>query len=190
MTQVHSPAGQRQATNGVDVPALKETIGAIRQEPALGDFHFRAANRWLGGTRNRTTIHGFYGAGKEDDTRAEPFVFENDEPQVLLGEDRAANPVEYLLHALAGCVTTTMVMHAAARGIEIESVESELEGDIDIRGFLGLSNQVPRGYSNIRVTMRVKSDADPQTLAALAQYSPVFNTVSQPTPVEINIVPQ
>ena len=190
MTQVHSPAGQEQATNGVNVPALRETIGAIQQDPTLGDFHFRATNRWLGGARNRSTIKGFYGAGKEDDTRTEPYVFENDEPQVLLGEDRAANPVEYLLHALAGCATTTMVMHAAARGIEIDSVESEIEGSIDIRGFLGLSNQVPRGYRKIRLTMRVKSDADPQTLAALAKSSPVFNTVSQPTPVEINIVAQ
>lgn len=169
---------------------MKQTISAVRQQPALANFHFRATNRWLGGSRNRSTIRGFYGAGKEDDTRTEPFVLDNDEPQVLLGEDRAANPVEYLLHALAGCVTTTMAMHAAARGITIESVESELEGDIDIQGFLGLSKDVPRGYGNIRVTMRVKSDGDERTLAALAQYSPVFNTITSPTPVELRIVKQ
>ena len=191
MTQVHdAQPAQQQGLNGVDVMALKQTIGAVRQQPALADFHFRATNRWLGGSRNRSTIQGFYGAGKEDDTRTEPFVLDNDEPQVLLGEDRAANPVEYLLHALAGCVTTTMVMHAAARGIPIESVESELEGDIDIQGFLGLSNDVPRGYQKIRVTIRVKSDADEQTLRALAAYSPVFNTITHATPVDVSVVKQ
>lgn len=178
------------AVNGVDVVALKQTVGAVRQDPGLADFHFRATNRWLGGARNRSTIKGFYGGGKEDDTRAEPYVFENDEPRVLMGEDRAANPVEYLLHALAGCVTTTMVMHAAARGIDVESVESELEGDIDIRGFLGLSDDVPRGCQKIRVTMRVKSDADAQTLEALTRYSPVFNTITHATPVEVSVVRQ
>lgn len=191
MTQMHeAQPAQQQSVNGVDVAGLKQTISAVRQQPALANFHFRATNRWLGGSRNRSTIRGFYGAGKEDDTRTEPFVLDNDEPQVLLGADRAANPVEYLLHALAGCVTTTMAMHAAARGITIESVESELEGDIDIQGFLGLSKDVPRGYGNIRVTMRVKSDGDERTLAALAQYSPVFNTITSPTPVELRIVKQ
>jgi uncharacterized OsmC-like protein len=180
----------RQNLNGVDVNALKQTIGAIQQNPPLADFQFRAENRWLGGALNRSTIRNFYGAGKEDQVRTEPYVFECDEPPVLLGQDRAANPVEYLLHALAGCVTTTMVMHAAARGIEVESVESDLEGDIDLQGFLGLSNKVPRGYRKIRVTMRVKSDADADKLKALAQYSPVFNTITNPTEVEVNIVKQ
>ena len=181
-------ATKHQSCNGVDVGALMDTIGAIQNNPALANFQFRAANRWVGGALNRSTIAGFYGAGKEDDTRSRPYVFACDEPRVLLGGDRAANPVEYLLHALAGCLTTTMVMHAASRGIAVESVGSELEGDLDLHGFLGLSNRVPRGYREVRVTMRVKSDADAEKLAALAKYSPVFNTIANPTPVNVSVV--
>lgn len=185
-TTATSPPGHM--LNGVDVTGLKETMRAVQQDPELADFRFRATNRWLGGSRNRSTIQSFYGVRKEDDTRSGPYVFECDEPQVLMGEDRAANPVEYLLHALAGCVTTTTIMHAAARGIRIDEVESELEGEIDIQGFLGLSNEVPRGYQKVRVTLRVKSDADAETLKALAQYSPVFNTITNATPVEISVL--
>jgi uncharacterized OsmC-like protein len=173
--------------NGVPVERLKETIQAIRRDPTLADFEFRASNRWLGGGRNRSTIKDFFGAGQEDPTRSEPFILDNDEPEVLLGKDQAPNPVEYLLHGLAGCVTTTLACHAAARGIAIESISSEIEGDIDIRGFLGLSDQVPRGFKTIRVRMKVKSDAPAEKLADLSRYSPVYNTVVNPVPVEIVI---
>ena len=107
---------QAKIVNGVNVSALGETIHALRKDPPLGRFQFRARNRWVGGTRNRSAIKDFYGAGKEDDTRTEPYVFDADEPPVLLGDDRGANPVEYLLHALAACMTTTMVAKAAAGG--------------------------------------------------------------------------
>ncbi len=173
--------------NGVNVSDLMATIGAIQQDPDLAHFEFRTKNRWLGGTHNRSTIQSFYGAGEEDATRTEPYVFDNDEPPVLAGRDQGANPVEYLLHALAGCVTTTMVAHAASRGLEIESVESALDGDIDVRGFLGLSGQVPKGYQQIRVKFRVKTDADVEKLKEFAAMSPVFNTVVNPTPVTIEI---
>lgn len=179
------PAQQKTMINGVDVVRLKETIQAVRNTPDLAQFLFRCANAWLDAGRNRSTIKTFYGAGQEDTARPEPYVLESDEPKVLLGEDRAPNPVEFLLHALAGCLTTTMVFHAASRGIEIESVESSLEGDIDIQGFLGLSNEVPRGYRAIRVKLRVKSDASADKLAELSKFSPVYNTISQPTPVEV-----
>ncbi|MHC4415263.1 MAG: OsmC family protein [Planctomycetota bacterium] len=173
--------------NGVDVNRLLDTIDQIKKEPGLASFKFRAKNQWLGSTRNRSTIKEFYGAGQEDQTRTEPYVFDADEPPILLGEDKGANPVEYVLHALAACLTTTMVCHAASRGIEIESVESQLEGDIDVRGFLGLSDSVRKGYENIRVTFRVKSDAGPEKLAELAKFSPVFDTISNPVNVSVNI---
>lgn len=178
---------EQTTVNGVPVDQLKETLQAIRKDPGLGSFQFRAKNQWLCGGRNRSTVKDFHGAGREDTTRGEPFVLDNDEPPVLLGEDRAPNPVEYILHGLAGCLTTTMVCHAAARGIEIQSVESSLEGDIDVRGFLGLSDEVPRGYQAIRVIMRVKSDASAAKLAELSKFSPVYNTLVNPVPVEVVI---
>jgi uncharacterized OsmC-like protein len=129
----------------------------------------------------------FAGAGKEDDTRSEPFVLDGAEPTVLLGEDSAANPAELVLHALAACLTTAMVYHAAARGIAIEAVDSTLEGDLDLRGFLGLSADVRKGYQRIRVRMRVKSPASSEQLTALSKFSPVYGIVSGSLPVDVVI---
>lgn len=172
-------------TNGVDVTALGDTIKAVSADPGLATFRFRAENAWIDGGHNRSTIRGFYGCRMEDTSRSEPFMLDADEPAVLLGRDAGANPVEYVLHALAGCLTTTMVYHAAARGIVIEAVDSTLEGDLDLRGFLGLSNKVRKGFETIRVRMRVRSDADPAKLRDLAQFSPVFDIVSNSLPVEV-----
>jgi uncharacterized OsmC-like protein len=177
----------RKRLNGVQVDELVKTIEAIKMNPDLAKFQFRASNRWVDGGHNRSTIKDFYGAGREDTSRAKPFVFDADEPAVLLGEDHGANPVEYVLHALAACLTTSMVYHAAARGIRIEELESRLEGEIDILGFLGLSPTVRKGYQGIRVTMRVRSDAPAEQLAALCKFSPVYDTVSNPVPVTVNI---
>jgi uncharacterized OsmC-like protein len=171
--------------NGVDVTALGDTITQIKATPELASFQFRARNSWLGGGRNRSTISGFYGAGREDTQRDAAFVLDADEPAVLLGEDQAANPVEFVLHALAACMTTTMVYHAAARGIAIEAVDSRLEGDLDLRGFLGLSPTTRKGYHQVRVRMRVKSDAPAATLKELTQFSPVHEMVSRALPVEV-----
>jgi uncharacterized OsmC-like protein len=173
--------------NGVDVTALGDTLAAVVQQPALADFQFRTANRWLGGSRNRSAIKGFFGAGREDTTRTATFVYDSDEPLVLMGEDKAPNPVEYLLHALAGCMTTTMVYHAAMRGIEIAALESEIVGDIDIRGFAGLSSSVPKGYREIRVTFRARTAAEPAVLESLARMSPVFNSVAGSVPVLLRV---
>lgn len=176
--------------NGVPVDALMKTIEAVTADASLGESHFRARNRWVNGSLNRSTIQGFYVAGREDTSRAQPFVFDNDEPPVLLGENRGANPVEFLLHALAGCVTTTFVYYAAAQGIEIEELESELEGDIDLRGLLGIA-PVPPGFQNIRIRMTVRSNAPAQALRDLAvlaqQRSPVFNTVARPVAVSLTL---
>ena len=174
-------------TNGVDVDALFETIGAVKNEPAIAEFEFRASNRWLGGDHNRSRIAGFRGACEEQVHANGPFELDNAEPPVLLGKGAAANPVEYILHALAGCLTTTMVYHAAARGIEIKDVSSELTGDLNLMGFLGMDDTVRKGFQKVQVSMKVRSEADSETLASLAQYSPVYDIVSKSLPVEIKV---
>lgn len=173
--------------NGVNVDQLEASIQAIQGEPGLAAFQFRAINTWINGGHNRTTIKEFYGVGKEDTDRTKPFVFDADEPPVLLGEDHGANPVEFVLHALAACLTTSMVYHAAAQGIKIDSVESRLEGDLDLRGALDLSEDIRPGYQNLRVHFTVKSDAPAEQLRELTKYSPVFDIVSNPVPVDISI---
>jgi len=173
--------------NGVNVEQLGANITAIQGDTGLAKFQFRATNSWINGGHNRTTIKEFYGVGQEDTTRTEPFVLDADEPPVLLGEDHGANPVEFVLHALASCLTTSMVYHAAARGIKIESIESRLEGDLDLRGFLGLSKDVRPGYKNLRVQFTVKSDAPAETLQELTKHSPVFDIVTNPVPVAISV---
>lgn len=186
MSQVQN----RTPVNGVDVQKLMDTIGVLRKKPDLAKFQFRVRNKWMGADHNRSTIQDFYGAGEEQNTRSEPYVFDCGEPPVLCGNESGANPVEYLLHGLAGCVTTTTAFHAAARGIEIQSIESEIAGDIDVQGFLGLRDDVPRGYQKIRIKMKIKSDADAEKLQELAGFSPVYNTVTHATPVEIVIEKQ
>ena len=181
---------QLRTTNGVAVDALAETIDAVRATPSLGEAHFRLRNRWVDGALNRSTIQGFYAAGNEDTSRVQPFVYDNDEPPVLLGENRGANPVEYLLHGLAGCVTTTFVYYAAANGVKIDALESTLEGDIDLRGLLGVSPVTP-GFQNIRVELKVTSDAPAEKLHELVllaqRRSPVFNSVARPVPVSVSL---
>ncbi len=173
--------------NGVDVGAVESTVNAINEQPDLGKSKFRAHNKWISGGHNRSTINGFYSAGQEH-FRSTPFVLDADEPPVLAGEDRGANPVEHLLNALAACMTTTMVYHAAIRGIRVDEVESNLEGDIDLRGFLGLTDEVRRGYEEIRVNFRVKTDAENvERLKAFSRLSPVYDTVSGGTRVKVQI---
>lgn len=186
MTSANLAPQQPIVRNGVDVTALFETIDAVKGNPDIAQFQFRARNRWMGGDHNRSTIDGFYGACQEM-RHGEPFELDNGEPAVLLGADRHPNPVEYVLHALVGCLTTTMVYHAAARGIGIERVDSRLEGDLDLRGFLGLSDKVRKGFHTVRVHMRVKSSATAAQLRELAQFSPVFDIVSNSLPVEVEI---
>jgi uncharacterized OsmC-like protein len=170
--------------NGLNLQQMTETVSALSADPALAQFRFRASNRWINGGANRSTIKGFYGAGTEDTSRTNPFVFTNGEPPVLLGNNEGANPVEFLLHALAGCVTTTTVLHATARGITIESIATELEGDIDLQGLLDLDPDVYAGYRNIRIRMDIKADCSDQELddllAFAREHSPVCNTVCRP----------
>lgn len=175
--------------NGVNVTAMMETIEAVKQNPAIGAFNFRATNQWLGGDTNRTTIKDFTGALQEHRVdNSKPFVVENGEHPILLGQDKAPNPVEWLLHALIGCMTTTVAYHAAAVGIEIRAINSMIDGDLDLRGFLGLSDKVRKGYSEIRVKMRVATSASRETIADLVRMSPVFDVVSKSVPVKVDIV--
>ena len=176
-------------TNGLDMANLVGTVEAMKQNPSLGRFEFRAANRWIDGGENRSTIKGFYGAGSEDESRTEAFEFTNGEPPVLLGANEGANPVEFLLHALAGCVTTTTVLHAAARGIQIEQLSTELVGTIDVQGLLALDDAVPVGYEQIQIKMDIKADCSDEELddlLAFAQnHSPVCSTICRPVPVTV-----
>ena len=179
-------------TNGLDMEALVGTVEAVRQDPSLGNFEFRASNQWINGGENRSRIKEFYGAGSEDESRTEAFEFTNGEPPVLLGNNEGANPVEFLLHALAGCVTTTTVLHAAARGIQIESLSTELVGKIDVQGLLALDDSVPVGYEQIQIKMDIKancSDEELDELLAFAKdHSPVCNTICRPVPVTVQRV--
>jgi uncharacterized OsmC-like protein len=177
--------------NGVNVDQLVATVNAIKQNPDLARFQFRARNEWLEGGHSRTFIQGFYGAGQEDTSRTKPFVLEGDEPPVLLGENADANAVEAVLHALASCLAVGFVYNAAAQGIKIDSLEFELEGDLDLHAFLGLSDQVRPGYENIRLSYRVKSDAPREKIVALCEYvqktSPVLDIIRNPVPVSISL---
>jgi uncharacterized OsmC-like protein len=178
--------------NGLDAAKLVETAEALKANPALAQFEFRARNRWISGGENQSTIRDFFGAGAEDRSRSQPFVFTNGEPPVLLGANEGANPVEFLLHALAGCVTTTTVLHAAARGIEIESLSTKLTGDIDLQGLLGLADVAP-GYRQIRIEMDIKAanatDEQLDELVRFAQgHSPVCDTVCRPVSLTVERV--
>jgi uncharacterized OsmC-like protein len=176
--------------NGVNVEQLFSTIDQVKANPKIAQFKFRAKNTWVDGTHNQATIKDFFGALKEDDTR-DPLIFELDEPPVLCGKNLGANPVEYLLVALSGCLTTSLVAHAAAKGIEVKKVESRYEGDLDLQGFLGLSDEVPVGYQNIRVYFHIEADlseTEKEELIRMAKkYSPVFNTITKSAPVTVEL---
>ncbi|MGE3858911.1 MAG: OsmC family protein [Nitrososphaeraceae archaeon] len=181
---------QQQIVNGVNVSKLFGTVEAIKEKSEIAKFNFKANGKWINGGHNRTTINEFYGAC-QNFQRKEPFVFEKDEPPVLLGEDHGANPVEYVLAALDGCLTTSLIYHAAAKGIKIDEVETSFSGDLNLHGFLGLDENIRNGYEKIKVEFKIKSDAPKEKLQELVQLaqnrSPVFDIVSHPTPVEVSL---
>jgi uncharacterized OsmC-like protein len=191
MTQA---AQEPRIRNGINVDAIYATLDAIKEQPTLGRFQFRAHNRWMGGAHNRSSIREFYGAGQEDLSRATPFVVDAGEPPLLLGANEGPNPAEYLLHALAACLTTTLVYVAAARGVQLDEVESTLEGDMDVRGALGVSDDVPNRFEQIRVAFKIKSDAPSEKLQEIVERaqsrSAVFDTVTNPVPVMVSFVKQ
>lgn len=178
--------------NGLNLEQMVQTVDAIKITPSLGQFEFRARNQWINGGQNQSTIKDFYGAGTEDESRTEAFVFTNGEPPILLGNNEGANPVEFLLHALAGCVTTTTVLHATARGIKIHKLSTELVGNIDVQGLLALDESVPVGYESIRINMLIEADCSDEEIESLISFakdhSPVCNTICKPVPVSVERV--
>lgn len=175
--------------NGVNVDQLVETVTAIQQNPSLASFQFRAHNEWIHGGHSRTSIQGFYGAGLEDTSRSRPFILEGDEPPLLLGGNAGPNAVEAVLHALASCLAVGFIYNAAAQGITVESMSIDLEGDLDLRAFLGLSEEVRPGYGDMRISYRVKSDASREKIEELCAYvqktSPVLDIIRNPVPVTV-----
>lgn len=174
-------------TNGVDVGQLMNVIGEIEADSSYAKFQWRASNRWIGSGRSRSRIKEFYAGNAEDRTRKEAFKLEADEPEIAAGNNTAPNSMEFVLHALATCLTGTLAYHAAVRGIEIDAIDSWYTGDMDVRGLFGLSEDVRKGFSKVKVNMRVKSDASVEELTELALYSPVFEMVSRSTPTEFSL---
>src|SRR5215510_6344414 len=174
--------------NGVDREKLFGTVDLIKGAPGLAKFRFKIQNDWQDGGHNRSTVREFPGAGT-DFEHAVKFELDADEPAILLGEDQGPSAGEYLLHALASCVTTAIVYHAAARGIAIEEVESSIEGDVDLRGFLGIDPKVRNGFQEIRMNFRIKADVPDDQLQELCaigqQYSPILDSISHGVPVKI-----
>jgi uncharacterized OsmC-like protein len=175
--------------NGVDTAVLFGTLDAVKAEPTLAKFQFRARNRWIGGAHNRTTIRDFYAANQEDVSREQAFTIDAGEPAILIGTDTGPNPAEALLHALAACLTTSLVYVAAARGVRLTHVESTLEGDMDVQGALGLSDDYRNGFEEIRVSFRIAGDAPEEKLRELVaraqQRSAVFDMVTNGVPVTV-----
>lgn len=176
--------------NGVDVPQLTQIIDNLTKNPDQALFHFCAKNNWINGSENQTTIREFYGGGTKY-VRSKPFVYTKDEPQIFLGNDRGANPVEYALTALAGCITTTLVYYASAMNVNINKVESILEGDIDLRGLLNIDENVKSGYKSIDIKFKIDSDASPEVLQKLIdiarKHSPVASTIANATPINLSL---
>lgn len=181
---------ERRPLNGVDVPTLFATLDAVKGAPEAARFQFRAVNRWVRGTHSRTTIHRFFGVGQEQQHRQE-HVLDGDHPEVLVGSDEGPSPVEIVLHGLAACLTAGIGNIASARGIELTSVESHVEGDIDLRGLLGLADDVRNGFERIRVSFRITGDATDEQLRGVVEQSrarsAVFDLLTDGVPIEIEV---
>ena len=192
VTTIETPARKTPPAprNGVDTPKLFATIGAVASQPALAQFRFRAQSHWVGGTQSRTTIAGFYGVGAEMQHEA-PFQASADHPKILCGEDNGPAPVEWVLHALAACLTAGIANISAARGVTLHSVECSVEGDIDLQGILGLSDKVRNGFQAIRVNYIVKGDAPEEKLRQIVDQararSAVFDILTGHVPVTIEV---
>jgi uncharacterized OsmC-like protein len=187
MTTSNAIEQAKNMTNGVDVDQVMNVIGAIEADSSFAKFQFRATNRWVEGGRSRSRIKEFFAGNAEDTTREQAFTLDADEPSIAAGQDSAPNSIEYVLHALASCLTGTLVYHAAVRGIEIEAVESSYTADMDVRGLFGLADDVRKAPNKVTVHMRVKSEASAEELTELAMYSPVYDMLSQSLPVEFTL---
>jgi uncharacterized OsmC-like protein len=176
--------------NGVDTPTLFATLDAVKAQPELAKFQFRVSNRWVKGTRSRSRMEAFTGAGGEHAHKG-VYEFDADHPAVLVGNDDGAVPVEFLLHGLAACITAGIANVAAARGVTLTEVTSRIEGDIDLLGLLGLSKDVRNGYQRIRATFDIKGDAPPEKLREIVEQSrarsAVFDVLTNGVPVDVTV---
>lgn len=176
--------------HGVDTPVLLATINAVGGQPELAKFQFRAKNQWIKGTHSRTTMSDFSGAGGEHRHVAETTA-DGDHPAVLVGADQAPTPVEWVLHALATCLTAGIANIAAARGVTLKRVESTVTGDIDLRGILGLPGDVRNGYERIQVSFEIEGDAPPEKLRQIVEQSrdrsAVYDVITNGVSVDLNI---
>jgi uncharacterized OsmC-like protein len=181
---------ERLPLNGVDTPTLFATLDAVRNQPELASFQFRATNRWQHGTHSRSRLESFRGAGGEQ-KHVREFTFDADHPEVLTGRDQGPTPVEFLLHAIGACITAGIANIAAARGVRLSEVESTVEGDIDLRGILGISKEVRNGYQQLRVNLTIKGDASPEKLAEIVEQSrarsAVYDVLTNGIPVAITV---
>ncbi len=179
-----------QPKNGVDTPTLFATINAVREMPELAKFTWRASNRWLAGTHSRSRSETFTGAGG-DHAHAMSFQFDGDHPAVLVGKDNGPTPVEFLLYGLAACLTAGIANVAAARGVTLTSVESTIEGAMDLRGILGLSDEVRNGYESIRIRFRIAGDAPAEKLRSIVEQSrsrsAVLDVLTNGTAVDVEV---
>ncbi len=178
--------------NGINVDQAYGTIDAIKAQPELARFQFRATNSWIGGTHNRSTIKGLYAACQEDETRKQAFVVDAGEPEILLGHDEGPNPAEYLLHAIAACVTTSIVCVAAARGVKLTEVRSTVEGNADVRGALGISPDVRNGFQSIKMSFVVRGDAPEEKLRQVVERAQsrsfVYDSITKGVPITIDVM--
>jgi uncharacterized OsmC-like protein len=186
MTITNTPASR----NGVDTATLFATLDAVKENPEIAQFRFRASNTWVSGTHSRSTIDGFYGAMQEQ-AHEQTFTYDTDHPAVLVGRDQGPTPVEHVLHALAACLTAGLANIAAARGVELRSVTSTVEGDIDLLGILGLDDGVRNGYQQIRVHFAIDADAPEDEIRTLVDRSrnrsAVFDVLTGSVPVSIDV---
>jgi uncharacterized OsmC-like protein len=175
--------------NGVDIPTLFATLDAVRAAPAAAHFQFRATNQWVEGTHSRSTISDFFGVGEER-AHAREFVFQADHPAVLVGHDNGPTPVEFVLHALASCLTAGIANIASARGVTLTEVRSTVTGDIDLNGILGLQD-VRNGYQQVAIRFTISADAPEDVLREIVQQSrrrsAVYDVITHGVPVDIEV---
>jgi uncharacterized OsmC-like protein len=189
-TAITQPRPERLPLNGVNTPTLFGTLDVVKGQPELAKFQFRARNRWQNGNLSETTFGTFSGAGGEHAHKT-TFTSNADHPAVLVGEDRAPLPVEYLLHALASCITGGIANIAAARGVRLTEVESHIEGDINLLGIFGFSKEVRNGYQGIRITFSIRGDAPPEKLQEIVEQSrarsAVFDVLTNGVSVSMSV---
>jgi uncharacterized OsmC-like protein len=192
-TASQSPKTARRAPaplNGVNTPTLLATIDAVRNQPELARFQFRAASRWVSGTRSQSSMTSFYGAGGEHQ-HVQPYTADGDHPAVLCGADAGPTPVEWVLHAIASCLIAGIGNVAAVRGIRLSRVEAKLSGDIDLRGILGLSDKVRNGYERLQIVFEIEGDAPREQLEQVVMQakarSAVYDVITNGIPVAVDV---